>query len=190
MNSEQSMVKQPSQAAIGRALDLSPASITKLKGQGMPVDSVESAQAWREARQNIAQRKPEPVGARPSAAPGPDFVRAHQIPVDVIGPDEAQGDRDEARTRREISEANISEMREGELRGDLIRIAAVKATLASVFATTRDALLQIPARLSPLLAADLDPASVQNTLYAEIHQALLTLAGASDRVGDTESEVE
>ena len=52
----------PSQAAIGRALGLSPAAMTKLKKQGMPVDSVEAAQAWRVERQNVAQRKPVPAG--------------------------------------------------------------------------------------------------------------------------------
>ena len=185
------MVNTPSQAAIGRALNLSPASITKLKGQGMPVDSVESAQAWRVARQNIAARKPEPASARPFTLPSADMVRAHAVPFDNPDlDDDSDGARDEARTRREISEANISEMREGELRGDLIRISSVKATLATVFATTRDALLQIPARLAPLLAADTDPASVQNSLYAEIHQALATLAAAPARIGETESVVE
>ena len=42
----------PSQAAIGRALGLSPASVSKCKGMGMPVHSVEAARAWRE--HNIA----------------------------------------------------------------------------------------------------------------------------------------
>jgi hypothetical protein len=37
----------PSQAAIGRALGLSPASMTKYKQMGMPVDSVEAALTWR-----------------------------------------------------------------------------------------------------------------------------------------------
>ena len=81
-------------------------------------------------------------------------------------------------------------MREAEERGDLIRVAAVKSTLAAVFSTTRDALLQIPARLAPLIAADSDPASVQNTLHAEIHQALHHLAGASSRVGQEEGALQ
>ena len=69
-------------------------------------------------------------------------------------------------------------------------IDAVKATLATVFATTRDALLQIPARMAPLLAADADPASVHNMLHAEIHQALHHLAGSTDQIGKTESTLE
>jgi hypothetical protein len=168
--------------------------MTKLKGQGMPVDSVDSARAWREERQNIAARKPEPKPVQPSAGnplgltsfprpPSPEIIRTNEIKFDISEMDEAH---DEARTRREIAEANIAEMKEGELRGNLIRVSAVKATLAVVFATTRDALLQIPARLAPLLAADTDPASVQNMLHAEIHQSLNHMAGASERVGQSE----
>lgn len=192
------------------------------------MDSVESAQAWREARQNVAARKPAPAGAQvsvggaagvsgssagggsraeaPSAVSGgfDGFFPRELPPVDmqpwpggggdagreaVYGGDPAE-DHQAARTRREIAEANLAEMREAEERRDLIRVSAVKVTLATVFATTRDALLQIPARLAPILAADADPANVQNTLHAEIHQALLHLAGASDRMGQTEGVLE
>lgn len=191
VNGKWCMVKPLSQAAIGRALGLAPATITKLKGQGMPVDSVESARAWREARQNIAARKAEPK-TKPNydRVGGDDFramIRANEVKPDGTELDETH---DAARTRREIAEANLAEMKEAELRGELIRIAAVKTTLATVFATTRDALLQIPSRLAPLLAADVDPASVQNTLHSEIHQALHHLSGAPDRIGQAESVVE
>jgi phage terminase Nu1 subunit (DNA packaging protein) len=170
------MVKPLSQAAIGRALGLSQASITKLKGQGMPVDSVESARAWRKARQNIAARKPEPVANR---AP---VIRANEVNEDGSELGESQ---DDARTRREIAEANLAEMKESEQRGELIRVEAVKSALAHAYSSTRDALLQIPARLAPLLAADAEPASVQNSLYSEIHLALQHLAGASEQIGQT-----
>jgi len=95
-------------------------------------------------------------------------------------------DRDEARTRREIADANIAEMEEARMRRELIRVSAVQAQMSVDFATTRDALLQIPARIGPLLAAESDTAKVQNLLHAEIHQALLDLAGASDRVEQIE----
>ena len=184
VNSEQASEKAMSQAAIGRALGLSPAAITKLKGQGMPVDSVAAAQAWREARQNVAQRKPAPV-----VVPDPAPVRRVEFnglpvfggaapPLDFpVGED-----RDEARTRREIAEANMAEMDEARLRRELIRVAAVQSQLSTDYATTRDAMLQIPARMAPLLAAEKDPAAVQTLLHAEIHQALMTLAGAADHV--------
>ena len=172
------MVKPLSQATIGRALGLSQASITKLKGQGMPVDSVESARAWRRARQNIAARKAEPVAIKPPV------IRANEVNKDGSELGESQ---DDARTRREIAEANLAEMKESEQRGELIRVEAVKSALAHAYSSTRDALLQIPARLAPLLAADGEPASVQNSLYSEIHQALQHLAGASERMGQTDA---
>ena len=74
--------------------------------------------------------------------------------------------------------------------GSLISVESVRAALGSVFSTTRDALLQIPARLSPLLAAEPDPATVQTLLYTELHQALQHLAGAQARMGQAESTVE
>jgi hypothetical protein len=195
---EQSPAKGISQAAIGRALGLAPSTITKLRGQGMPVTSVAEAQAWRELRQNSLQRKPEPkpaaalptASARPAAplppaAPVPPMIRT----LPQLPPDDDDGDfdfgesLDQARLRDKIAEANMREMAEAEMRGDLIRVAAVKATLGTVFATTRDALLQIPARLAPTLAADTDPASVMNALHAEIHQALHHLANAPASIG-------
>lgn len=176
------------QAALGRALDLSKQSISKLKKQGMPVDSIQAAQAWREARQNVAARKPSPVRAAPqAAAPAPDVARPAFIsampPLDQ--PDwgnEPDEDRDRARTRREIADANKAEMEEAKMRREQIRVQAVETMLATDFATTRDALMQIPARLAPLFAADSDPVSIQNTLEAEIHQALMNLAGASEQL--------
>ncbi len=177
------MSKKPSQNAIGRALGLSSAAMVKLKKQGMPVDSVESAQAWRMARQNVAARKPLPE-------PAPAF---HTVPVNPFeergkrwdvpefgGGDETDEARDQARTRREIAEANIAEMTEARLRRELIRVAAVQAQMGVDYATTREALMQIPARLSPLLASQSDAAKIQGLLEGEIHTALVQLASAPD----------
>lgn len=212
VNGKRFKVNVLSQAAIGRALDMSPANVTKLKKQGMPVDSVESAQAWREARQNVAARKtaPEPIAplhtyramdAAPTSPIDPDtdrmeptrgdyfrdMIRANEV---AFNGSELSEDHDAARTRLRISEANLSEMEEAEMRGSLIRVDAVKASRAVTMATAREALLQIPSRLAPLLAADTDPASVQNLLHAEIHQALAQLAGASERLGQPVVDVE
>jgi phage terminase Nu1 subunit (DNA packaging protein) len=196
------------QSDLGRALGLSKQAISKLKGQGMPVDSVAAAQAWREARQNVAQRKPAPDAAAAASRRtdpmrdelGGDRLRQRVSEADRISvggrpvfggsgggfdmpPDISMvEDRDEARTRREIADANVAEMEEARMRRDLILVSAVKALMSVDFATTRDALLQIPARMGPILAAESDTAKVQNLLHAEIHQALLDLAGASDRV--------
>jgi hypothetical protein len=171
--------EQLNQAELARRLGLSRAAVTRNKKLGMPVDSVAAAQAWREARQNVAQRKPLPLAPRP---PDRSEGGGHVDPA-ADPPDEH---RDAARTRREIADANIAEMEEARMRRELIRVSAVQAQLAVDFATTRDALLQIPARMGPLLAAEGDPAQVQNLLHAEIHQALVDLAGCADRVDKIE----
>lgn len=93
-----------------------------------------------------------------------------------------------AKTLREAAEAQIARLKLAEMQGDVIRIAAVQTQLATVFATVRDALLQIPARMAPVLAAETDPVAVHNVLHAEIHQALQHLAGASDRLKATAAE--
>ena len=87
------------------------------------------------------------------------------------------------RNRREAAEAERAELSLAEDKGQLIRVDAVKAAVASVFSAARDALLQIPARLGPQLAAESDASKAQTMLHSEIHQALQLLAGATERVG-------
>jgi len=67
----------------------------------------------------------------------------------------------------------------------LIGVQAVRDALALDFATTREGMLQLPARLGPLLAAEADPAAVERVLRAEIHQALTRLAAAGEGLGRT-----
>jgi phage terminase Nu1 subunit (DNA packaging protein) len=174
----------PSQAAIGRALGLSPAAITKLKHQGMPVSSIEAAQAWRVERQNVAARKPLPPQAQ--VLP-PISTRDHggndDDPAGLL-----EEDRDSARTRREIAEANLAELREAEARGELIRVDAIRSALAGMIASTRDSLLQIPARVAPVLAVETDAARVHDLIQSEIHQALAQLVASPDRITRIETE--
>lgn len=167
-----------SQAFIARSLGLSGAAIAKLKKQGMPVDSVESAMAWRVQRQNVAARKPLPAQAQATAG---SFPPPRSVPAAM--PDE---DHQAARTRREIAEANLAEMREAEERGELVRVAAVKSRLANVISSTRDSLLQLPARMAQVLSAEQDPNRVRDVLEAEIHQALARLVAAQRTVSGGE----
>ena len=148
------------QRELARALGLSKQAISKLKGQGMPVDSVEAAQAWREAHQSPARRKPGPND--PPKAQPPDAAVAEDFQA--------------ARTRREIAEANLSEMKEAELRGELIRVDAIRAAWAGRIASTRDALMQLPSRLAPVLAAESDAWKVGAIMEEAIRHALTELS--------------
>jgi phage terminase Nu1 subunit (DNA packaging protein) len=174
VNGEAQAVNEMSQAALGRALDLSPPAITKLKKQGMPVHSVEAAQQWRRARQNVAQRKPEPPALQ-IRVPAPPAVDSLPSPPPQFLNDESH---DAARTRREIAEANLAELKLAEQRGELVRAAAVRAALSKRAAALRESFLQLPARVVPLLAADPVPSSMDRILRAEIVAALAQLTEA------------
>lgn len=120
-------------------------------------------------------------------------VHHAEPPMHFSAPDDVTGavpGYDTSRAKREAAEASIAAMKEAEMQGDLIRIDSVKTALSVAFSTAREALLQIPSRLAPLIAAETDPSAVQNMLHAEIHQALQNLSGASERLGQPESELE
>ena len=71
----------PSQAALARALGLSPAAITKFKARGMPIDSVEAAQAWR-----AKHLRPRVRADRQDTAPGVSpLQRAEQLGLLALG---------------------------------------------------------------------------------------------------------
>jgi len=81
-----------------------------------------------------------------------------------------------AKTLREAAEAQIARLKLAEMQGDVIQVSAVRATWAARIASTRDALLQIPSRLAPVLAAETDLAAVTLLLEDEIRQALAELS--------------
>ena len=191
------------------ALGISGAMVTKLAKRGMPVDDLDKAVRWRQrhlewqrskgvradtvapdagpASQRAAVSTAAVDGVLPAgvaAAPQAKIV-AHQVAADGA---ELPEEYNQARTRREIAEANLAEMKESEQRGVTIRLDVIEATLAIALATAREALLQIPARMAPLLAAEADPASVQTLLHSEIHQVLTQLSGAA-RLGQPEREL-
>lgn len=83
---------------------------------------------------------------------------------------------DEARRRRETAEANIAEMKQAEMQGALIRADAVRSAWAAKITGARDALLQIPSRIAPVLAATSDLLEVTALLEAELRQALAELS--------------
>lgn len=148
----------PKQAEIAKALGLSKASISKCKALGMPVTSVEAAAAWRASNINPAKRKGVQVSSTKAAAlDGEDFL--------------------EARTRREVAEANLAEMKEADQRARVIGVEAVEAAWARNLERTQAALLQIPARVAPAVAGEPSVEAVSILLDLEFRAALLGLSG-------------
>jgi hypothetical protein len=83
---------------------------------------------------------------------------------------------EKSRSSREEAENRRAWLRLQEEEGQLVRIDQVRAELAAKLAPVREGLLQIPARLAPLLAPQSDPGRIQTLLEVEIHQVLAPLS--------------
>lgn len=104
------------------------------------------------------------------------------------GPVAGEGDAPEAkpggddywssRSRREAAEAELAEIELAEKTGEVIAVKAVEAVWAQALRTFREHLLQLRARLAPVLAAETDAFAVDQLLDAEMSAALNHLAGA------------
>lgn len=109
-----------------------------------------------------------------SAEPAQDLLVQTSAPA---APDEPAADGYTiSRNRREAADAELAELKLAEQQGHLIRVDAVKQALANAFTSTRDSLLQIPSRLSAVLAAETDAAKVHELLQAELYRALEGMA--------------
>lgn len=175
------------QKDLAAALGLDESVVSRYKRKGMPTHSVEAARQWKDAHIKprarasdrvlpghfaalsaaVSQGMPLPVSGMPPAATPPTFP-----PLPVMEGDE---DFQAARTRREIAEANLAEKKDAELQGKLIQVGAVRAVWARRMAATRDAILQIPIRVAPVLAAETSIEQVSILLEAELRQALAEL---------------
>lgn len=94
--------------------------------------------------------------------------------------DEGGGaDLHDARARREQALAELAELELAEKRGELVSVAEVEKALVSKILGVRDSLDTLADRLSPLLAAESDPAKVYAMLRGEIRQVLAQLSTQS-----------
>lgn len=151
------------QVQLANELGISPAVVSRLKAKGMPVHDVEAARRWREA--NVRARIT--VGQRAERPAAPDS-----------GDDDGGNDYWTNRARRERAEADLAELKLAEQCGELVRAADVRSHHQRKLAALRDALLQIPARLASVLAAENDAARCHDALQQELHGVLAQIAEA------------
>ncbi len=102
------------------------------------------------------------VNSRPSERQGDQAAQKHSSWDGLM----------EDRARRERAEADMAELRAAELRRELVRESEVRASISRRLVALRESILQIPARLAPVLAAESDPMRCQECLQAELVQAL------------------
>lgn len=160
------------QQDLAAALGVDASWVTRYKAKGLPTHSVEAAQAWR--LENVRPRvKP---GGGPATPETPPPARGSGRGDDSAG-DDGSGYW-ASRARRELAEAELAELKLSEQRGELVRAADVRSAYAKRAAALREALLQIPARLAAVLAAETDHSKCHDALQLELHQVLAQVTEA------------
>jgi hypothetical protein len=159
------------QQQLAAALGVDASWVTRYKAKGLPTHSVEAAQAWR--RDNVRPRVKPGVSAGGGRVPDPP-----QSPPADEGSGDEQGGYWKSRARREQAEAELAELKLSEQRGELVRAADVRSAYAKKAAALREALLQIPARLAAVLAAETEHSKCHDMLQLELHQVLAQVTEA------------
>ncbi len=81
-----------------------------------------------------------------------------------------------ARTRREIAEAALAELKLQKALGQVLDADVVRKALADVALATRDRILSVPRRVAPELAGVQDEAEIADKINAEMENSLLALS--------------
>jgi hypothetical protein len=136
---------------LAAELGIDPALITRYKRRGMPTDSFASAKQW--MGENL---RPRPRASKPRA-------------TETTGTTPVAGSGYlDARTSRERAEARLAQLRALEAEGLLVNRDRVRKELAQRLAGLRQGLLQIPARLQSVLAAETDEVRCHDLLHDEL----------------------
>lgn len=80
-----------------------------------------------------------------------------------------------AKTLNETAQARMNQLKLKEMQGELIRVADVRTAVAGSMAMAREALMQVPTRLSAILAGVSDASEIHRLLEEEIVSALQEL---------------
>jgi len=138
---------------------------------GMPVDSIDAALAW--YRVNVNQKlSPKLLGstAPPPAAETMAAILAETYDINV------------ARAKREHHEANLAELKERQVLGELVDASRVRRVVTSWAAMARSALEKIPDKLSDRLAAETDPVACHALMTSEMDLVLTDLAAGARNI--------
>lgn len=157
-------------ADVARHLSADPSLVARWVARGMPLDSLGSALAWHAAsirpRQRTRATQAPPPPSRASMQDSPAAEPAPSMTQRLLA----------ARTLREESDASAAALKLAELRGELVRVAAVESALARHCVTAKEIALGAAARLAPILAGESDPAKAHALLDGEMRRLLHELA--------------
>lgn len=124
-----------------------------------------------------SRRPPAAVAGAVIQTPAP-LEPAAGAPTAASEPPKVASTYDVDRARRERYEADLAELKLREQQGDLVRVVEVRAEIAKRVGQVRMNLLQIPARVAPLVTAETDQAKVHALLDAEIRAVLSAVSTA------------
>lgn len=155
---------------LAAALGISAATVTRNVQDGMPTDSPEAARSWR--AENCRARISPARAGQPAADAAPPPPHVAQPPAEPGTVD----DYYVSRARRESAEAHLAELKLAELQGRLVDRDAMRSAHSRSAVAFRDALLQLAARMAPLLVAESNQATIQQMLEAEHRHALKQFA--------------
>lgn len=167
-----------SQADLARLLNVTRQSINELVGRGIlkpDQDGRLDLEASRAAILDNLHPKSKAAQAIAPAVVAPDPAAAGPAPA----PTPAPMSYNTAKTLREVSEAAMAQLKLQELRGELVKVADVRTAMAAKVAALREAAMQIPSRLAPVLAAETDQAKVYEHLENELRAMLAFVADES-----------
>ena len=169
-------------AAVCRAIAAGRVTPTII-GQRKLIDAAAADAQWlARSRRRLPNVTRDGAGAAAElAGAGSQPPQADSQPAERPQPGLALAGGDEViwaiRVRREKTEADLAELRLAEQQGRLVKAADVQAALARRAVALREALLQLPSRLAPVLAAEPDAAVVHELLQAELRRALEQFVG-------------
>lgn len=168
------MVDLISKAEYARRRGCDPAAVTRAVQKGWiteidgKIDPVVADVQWAaNARSRADSRPATAIGAQLAGI-------APAAAAPSTGPTEATYFA--SRARREEAEAKLAELKLQEQQGQLVRVDQVRSETARLAAGLRESLMQLPARLSPVLAAEADAGKVHDLLGEELRQVLRQLA--------------
>ena len=126
------------------------------------IDPVKADALWNKNTSPAQQRK---------ASKQPAVERPVETPAVSNGPSYAQ-----SRAIKEAYNARLAKLEYEEKSGILVRTDTVKVSWFNVLRVLRDRTLNLPDRLAPILAAEMDPKQVRELLDTELRQILNDVA--------------
>lgn len=170
-------------AEMAKLMQCKPPSVTKAVQSGRIAAAVveQDGRKWLDRdlaielwRKNTKQTRTGPSQITGHASSSRDRIKRQ---IDTL-PDDAIPELNVSRERREHYQAELAKLEVDVKRGELVSAEAVKKEAFDLAKTIREALINIPDRVSNQFAAEADPQTIHMALSHEIQSALERLSDA------------